>query len=39
MLGACVEVFSDEDSNLKGLYFQDRQMVEVFQAFSCVRIR
>ena len=33
MLGACVEVFSDEDSNLKGLYFQDRQMVEVFQAY------
>ena len=26
-------MFSDEDSNFKGLYFQDRQMVEVFQAY------
>ena len=32
-IGACVEVFSDEDNNFKGLYFQDKQMIEAFQAY------
>ena len=28
-----MEVFSDEDSNFKGLFFQDRHMIEAFQAY------
>ena len=32
-LGASVEVYSDEEKNFKGLFFQDQQMKHAFQAY------
>lgn len=32
-LGASVEIYSDKDKNFKGLFFQDQQMKEAFQAY------
>ena len=31
--GATVEVYSDEKKNFKGLFFQDGQMKDAFQAY------
>ncbi len=33
LLGANVEVFADEDKYFKGLFFQDKQMLEAFRAY------
>ena len=33
MIGASVEVYSDKDNNFKGLFFQDKQMMEAFHAY------
>lgn len=30
--GASVEIYSDQGKNLKGLFFQDQQMKDAFQA-------
>ena len=32
-IGASVEVYSDEEKNFKGLFFQDVQMADAFQAY------
>lgn len=32
-VGASVEIFSDEERNFKGLFFQDPQMKEAFRAY------
>ena len=32
-IGASVEVYSDEDKNFKGLFFQDSQMKQAFKAY------
>ena len=32
-LGAYVEVYCDSEQNLKGIFFQDQQMLEAFKAY------
>ena len=32
-VGASVEVYSDSEKNLKGIFFQDKQMLECFKAY------
>ena len=33
LLGASVEVYCDDKKNLKGIFFQDQQIIEIFKAY------
>ena len=35
-IGATVEVLSDDSDNFKGLFFQDKQMIETYNALLCL---
>ena len=32
-MGACVEVFCDDNNEFKGLFFQDKEMMSIFEAY------
>jgi hypothetical protein len=32
-IGACVEIFCDDSKEFKGLFFQDKEMIAVFDAY------